>query len=188
MEKTIIIRNKSTLTSFGTHHNGNCVPIIAIDVNRAFNSGVDTAKGLGCSLASVYNVLEGKQPYVRMYERDENGKKIRFIGTCRLTRVSHAEETVDALMESGRNMRDELAKANAKLATYDSELAEFRAWKAEREAIRKAEETRQMTITKAEAKVARCERIASNAEEKFKMALDRLHKARRELKDLKGEE
>lgn len=166
---TITIRNKSTVTSFGVHTHGNCKPIIAIDIDKTFNSGLDAARYFGCAPETIYAVLRGDQPHLRMYERDENKKRIRFLGTCRLTYVSHAEETVDALMENGRNLRDKLSKANEKLAAQESEMAEFRAWKVEQEKIRKAKEMHQLLIDKANARLERAKRMEQNAYEHYQL-------------------
>ena len=123
-----------------------------------------------------------------MYERDENGNKVRSLGYCRIVRATQAEESVDTLMDHGRAQRDELDKANKKLAEYEAEMAEFRAWKAERERIRKAEEEHQNAIAKAKEKVARRERMAKRKEAEHLHALNRLADAQRELDELLKEE
>lgn len=182
LQNTAIIDN-----CIGSHHNGNCDPIIAIDIHRTFTSGIDTAKHFKCSPHTVYQALKTPNPRIRMYEHDENGNRVRFIGYCRIARASHATESVDALMEHSREMMDERDKANKKLAEQEAEMAEFRAWKAEKERIRKAEEERQKAIAKATEKVERRKRMAIRKEEEAAHAWNRVHEAERELAELIGE-
>ena len=186
--KTIIIQNKATINnSVGSHHNGNCDPIIAIDIHQTFTSGIDTAKHFKCSPHTVYQALKTPNPRIRMYEHDENGNRVRFIGYCRIARASHATESVDALMSHGRNVMNELDKANKKLAEQEAEMAEFRAWKAEQERIRKAEEERQNAIAKAKEKLERRKRMAIRKEEEAANAWNRVREADMELAELLAE-
>lgn len=188
MKTTITIQNKATINNtIGHHCNGNSKPIIAIDIHKTFTSCLDAAEYFGCGHAPIYKVLNGHQPYIRMYERDENGKRIRFLGTCRLSYAKQAEESVDALLENGRNMQNELDKANKKLAEQEAEMAEFRAWKAEQERARKAEENRQQAIAKAKEKLERRKRMALRKQEECDNAWNRVREADLELAELLNE-
>ena len=188
MKTTITIQNTANINNtIGHHCNGNAKPIIAIDIHKTFNSGLDAAAYFGCDANYLYSALKKPNPSIRMYERDENGKRIRFLGTCRLSYAKQAEESVDALLETGRNMQDELDKANKKLAEQEAEMAEFRAWKAEKERIRKAEEARQNAIAKAKEKVERRKRMAVRKEEEAAHAWQRVYDAEKELSELIGE-
>jgi hypothetical protein len=185
---TITIQNKATINNcIGSHHNGNCDPIIAIDIHRTFTSGIDTAKHFKCSPHTVYQALKTPNPRIRMYEHDENGNRVRFIGYCRISRASHATESVDALMEHSREMMEERDKVKQKLAEQEAELAEFRAWKAEQERIRKAEEERQNAIAKAKEKLERRKRMALRKEEETANAWKRVREADMELAELLAE-
>lgn len=188
MKTTITIQNKATINNtIGHRTNGNCKPIIAIDVHETFNSGLDAANYFGCDSSVIYQALKRKHPRIRMYEHDENGNKTRFIGTCRLSYAKQAEESVDALLDSGRNMQNELDKANQKLAEQEAEMAEFRAWKAEQERIRKAAEDREKAIAKAKEKVERRKRMALRKEEEAANAWKRVREADEELAALLAE-
>lgn len=185
---TITIQNKATINNcIGSHHNGNCKSIIAIDIHKTFNSGLDAATYFGCHAHQIYSALKKPTPSIRMYERDENGNRIRFIGTCRLAYAAHATESIDALMDHGRTVMNELDKANKKLAEQEAEMAEFRAWKAEQEAKRKAEEVRQQKLAKVKDTIERRKRIAIRREAECENAWNRVHEAEMELAKLLGE-
>lgn len=147
---TMRIRHEANLTSYGTHHNGNCKPIIAVDLHKTFNSLLDAAEFFGVDAQRIWSVLNVNPTHtIGLWERDENGNKIRRICKCRLTYASHMESTVDALMACGRESTEKLNKANERIAELETknkeleaELAELRAWKMAREmrdeAMRKA--------------------------------------------------
>ena len=188
MKTTITIQNKATINnSIGHRTNGNCKPIIAIDIHKTFNSQLDAAEYFKCDNRVISAALKRNNPSIRMYERDENGKRIRFLGTCRLSYAKQAEESVDALLDSGRNMQNELDKANKKLAEQEAEMAEFRAWKAEQERIRKAAEDREKAIAKAKEKLERRKRMALRKEEEAANAWKRVREADMELAELLNE-
>jgi hypothetical protein len=67
-------------------------------------------------------------------------------------------------------------------------MAEFRAWKAEQERIRKAEEERQNAIAKAKEKLERRKRMAIRKEEEAANAWNRVREADMELAKLLGEQ
>lgn len=193
----VIISKQATLTSTGTHTYHTCKPIIAIDIHRTFNSLMDAAEYFGCSYKIICNTLRGKQSAVGIYERDENGKRIRKIGTCRLVYAAYAETAMDAIMETGRNTTTELEKVKAENKALNEELKEYRAWKAEQERIRKEEEARleaerkakeahEKAIANAKEKIERRKRIERDAQEKYQFAIARRQQAEKELAELEG--
>lgn len=193
---TLRIRNEGNLTSNGTHHHKNCKPIIAIELHKTFNSITDTAEFFGVCISHISDVLNGRLKTIGLYERDENGNKIRLICRCRLTYAAHMESTVDKLMECGREATDKLNKANERIETLkkynaelNAELAEYRAWKAEQEVIRKAKEEHEIAITKAKEKVERRKNIEQRKQEEYQLAIARRQEAERELSELlKGDD
>lgn len=123
---TIRIRHEANLTSNGKHHHGCCKPVIAIDIQKTFNSVSDAAEYFGVNINSVILVLKGKQKAIRMYERDENGNRTRFIGTCRLSYAAHAETAIDELMNCGRKYKENLHKANENISNLQTENYELK--------------------------------------------------------------
>ena len=196
---TIIVHNKAILTSEGIHTSACCKPVIAIELHKVFNSRLDAARYFGVSTQTIFDVLNGDRPHIRMYERDEHGNRIRFIGTCRLADGKNPEECMDMLMDHSRKMEMEFKQ---KFSMQETEMAEFRAWKAERDAARKAEEKRlaeidnaKLAIIKAREKVERRDRMVARKESEWAAAVERRDEAVRELAeaeqklfDLEGDE
>ena len=178
---TIIVHNKAILASEGVHTSACCKPVIAIELHKVFNSRLDAARYFGVSAQTIFDVLNGDRPHIRMYERDENGNRIRFVGTCRLVDAKNPEECMDMLMDHSREMEQ-------KLSAQEAEMKEFRAWKAEKEAARKAEEERlaiienaKLAVAKAEGKLERRTRMIERREMEFRTAIERRDNAAREL-------
>lgn len=185
---TIIVHNEAILTSEGKHTSKVCKPLIAVELQQTFNSRLDAAEKLGVCPATIQNVLNGNQSALRLYERDENGNKTRYIGKCTLIDANNPEEGMDLLMGHARKEREKRLEAERKLAEQKAEMAEFLAWKAEREAERKAEEERLATIEKAKLAVAKAEgklerrtRMIERREMEFRTAIERRDEAAREL-------
>lgn len=195
---TLRIRHEANLTSYGTHHNGNCKPIIAVELHRTFNSLTDAADFFGVEPQYIWQVLNGKLNTIGLWERDENGNRIRLICRCRLTYASHFESAVDKLMDCGRKATEQLNKANERIESLkkyneelNEELTEYRAWKAEQEAKRKAEEERikaeakakeerELAIAKANKNVERKQRIFDRLMDALLEAEIRLNEAKME--------
>ena len=172
MEMTNIIRiNKEvTLTSNGTHTNGNCKPVLAIEVQKVFNSYTDVAEYFGTTVAVISNVLNGRQKAIRMYERDENGKRIRYIGKCHLVLACDAATAMDAVLDVGRKAIEELHKANKRIAEFEQKAAMWDALQAEQDTARKAEEERRQVIAKATEKRDKCYDNYIDAMEQYEQA------------------
>lgn len=127
--------------------NGNCKAVRDITNNIKYGSMTEVAMKMGVNIASVSYAV---------------GHKGLCKG-CRLVLESELYKNSDLLCEEIAKANAREAKANdrtnkvkAKLAAaheLESEIAEFRRWKAEQEAKRKAEEERQRKIAKAKEKV-----------------------------------
>lgn len=146
--------------------NGNCKAVRDITNNKRYGSITEAAMANGVSLQAVsVAISKGKlcNGNVFMLEKD-------------------LHKCTDVLCE-------QIAKANAravKAEATETEMAEFRQWKAEREMARKAKEEYEAAITKANAKVARRREICERLEGKLQMATARLMEAESELESLKG--
>lgn len=82
------------------------------------------------------------------------------------------------------NMEKNIMAMASNLSQSESEMAEFRAWKAEKEALRKANEAREMRIGVVRDKVNHLRDVVSKAEAKWKDAMNQLMAYERELEDL----
>ena len=187
---TIVVHNKATLTSEGKRTSKVCKPLIAIELQQTFNSRLDAAEKLGVHPSTIHNVLNGNQHTVKLYERDENGNKVRLLGKCRLGDANHPEECMDLLMEHAREERQKRIDCERKLAEQEMEMQEFREWKAEREAKRKAEEARlreindaRDAVTKANERLERRQRMVERAEAEYIRVIDRYTEAENELRE-----
>lgn len=183
---TLHLRHEANLTSYGTHDNGNCKPVIAIELQRVFNSLTDAAEFFGCDHALIWKVLNGYQNTIGLWERDVNGKRIRRICRCHLKYASDMESAMNMLMENGRGNIDALNKANEEVedlkkenAQLNAELAEFRAWK-------KAKEDHKKAISVAESVLEKCKAKETKAQEEYQLAIARRQNAERELAELKA--
>jgi hypothetical protein len=112
---TLRIRHEANLTSYGTHRNGNSKPIICIELQKTFNSLTDAAEFFGVTHGQIWSALNGFSQKLGLWERDENGKRIRRICYCHLEYANNIEAVADKLMTSGRIMRDDLNKANEEI-------------------------------------------------------------------------
>lgn len=152
MTTTIIIHNKATMKANGVHTSRNNKPVICIDNGKRYASVSDAAESMGVSVSNLSNCLNGKQA-------TRAGLRWSF--------VSHVTENADAILDHTAHLSSELEKANAKLAAQESEMAEFRAWKLEQEKIRKAKETHQLLIDKANARLEHCKAAEQAAYKRY---------------------
>ena len=129
MKKTNInITNNTTIEAYGNHTNGNCKKVYIVELDKACTSMTDAAEVIGCSLDAVSNVIRGKQKTCRGYhiiDLSKAGEAFPQMVTC-LSEI---------------NMHRVKAKAKTpKVEMTSEEVKEFRKWKADKEAKRKAEE------------------------------------------------
>lgn len=119
---TVRISNDAYLTSNGNHFHGSCKPVIAIEINKVFNSELDAAEYFGVHHNQISAVLRGDRKTIGLWERDENGNRIRKICMCHLKFASDATSAMEMVMENGRKTNEELSKAKERLAA-DSKKA-----------------------------------------------------------------
>ncbi|MCI6806308.1 MAG: hypothetical protein MR912_12110 [Prevotella sp.] len=119
---TVRISNDAYLTSNGNHFHGCCKPVIAIEINKVFNSELDAAEYFGVPATKVSAVLRGVQKTLGLWERDENGNRIHKICMCHLKFASDATSAMEMVMKNGRKTNEELSKAKERLAA-DSKKA-----------------------------------------------------------------
>lgn len=162
---TIKFNNQVNLTdSIGTRTNRNCKQVICIETGEIYNSATDAAEKLGCSVDNVSSCCRGKSRLCK-------GKHLSYI--------SHTSENVNALASHIRKISSNHSELEQKAALWD-------AYQAEQEAIRKANETHELALAKAKAKVERRKRVVDNLDDKFQAAVSRLLEAERELEALEN--
>ena len=119
---TVRISNDAYLTSNGNHFHGCCKPVIAIEINKVFNSELDAAEYFGVHHNQISAVLRGDRKTMGLWERDENVNRTRKICMCHLKFASDATSAMEMVMENGRKTNEELSKAKERLAA-DSKKA-----------------------------------------------------------------
>ncbi len=139
MKKNINITNATTIEAHGIHTNRNCKKVYIVEKNMVCTSMTDAAEVIGCSLDAVSNTIRGKQKTCRGYhiiDLSKAGEAFPQMVTC-LSEI---------------NMHRVKAKAKTpKVEMTSEEVKEFRKWKANKEAKRKAEEKAQKRKAKREA-------------------------------------
>jgi len=84
------------------------------------------------------------------------------------------------MMDNNRNTAERVSELERKAALWD-------AFQHEQEMKRKAEEERNATIAKVEAKLERRKRIAERIDAEYQNAVHRMMEAEKELAELKGD-
>ena len=167
--KKINIQHESDIKAEGKLNSKGCKPVICIETGEVFTSVTDAAEYAGEYAQNMSNHLNGKR-------RSIKGKHY-----CYLSRVN---ESLDAIVTRLRET-----------SAVEEDAKRWRAYQAEQDAIRKAEEERQeqarkaredilAQIAKAEAKVARRTEIRDRKIEEARFASERLMEAERELEAL----
>lgn len=162
MKKTINMQHEANIQAEGKLSGRKCKPVICLETGEVFSSVTDAAEKKGLHPAGLSNCLIGKQ-------RTFGGKHY-----CYLSRVS---ESLDVIV------------ARLREASADAEAAQkWKAYEAEQEAKRIAEQKRQDAIVKAKEKVARAQGIHDTLAAKYREALNTLVQAQRELEALEDKE
>lgn len=162
MKKTINMQHEANIQAEGELSGRKCKSVICLETGEVFSSITDAAEKENLHPAGLSACLVGKQ-------RTFGGKH-----WCYLSRVN---ESLDAIVTR-------LREANA-----DVEAAQkWRAYEAEQEAKRIAEQKRQDAIAKAKEKVERAQGIHDTLAAKYREALNTLAQAQRELAALENEE
>jgi hypothetical protein len=112
MMHQITFRHEAKINAYGKKRNGNKRPIIAIDLHESYNSCEDFRETYHVCHNSLYRALHpenGKEIYIKVYNIDENGKKI-CIGKTRVSYTAHSETVVGKLVSNGKEIDKKLSK------------------------------------------------------------------------------
>lgn len=156
--KTINIQNEANIKAEGNLNCYRCKPVICIETGEVFTSITDAAEKAECSMQNISAHLMGKT-------RSVKGKHY-----CYLSRVS---ESLDAIVTRLRET-----------AAVEEDAKRWKAYQAEQEAIRKAEEKRQAEIAKAAEKVAKLTASAQDLEAKWHKVMAELTEAEKAFEAL----
>ena len=160
--KKINIQNESNIKAEGKLNSKKCKPVICIDTGEVFTSCTDAAESAGVAQSVISACCLGKI-------RTANGKRY-----CYLSRVI---ENLDPIVTRLRET-----------AAVEEDAKRWKAYQAEQEAIRKAEEKRQAEIAKAQDKVNRRAEICKRLEAQWNEAMASLMEAEKALEALTGNE
>lgn len=162
MKRTVNLQKEINLTAEGKLSGGNCDLVILVEKGKRFSSQKDLAEYLGVHPSAVSNTINGNQRTCKGYH---------------IIDARRGMENMDVILER-------LSEASA-----DAEAArKWRAYEAEQEAKRIAEQKRQDAINKAKEKVARYQEIYDVLYGKCDEAMNNLVKAQMELEALEDKE
>ena len=162
MKKTINMQHEANIQAEGKLSGRKCKPVICLETGEVFSSMTDAAEYTEVTTATMSNHLTGRY-------RSVKGKHY-----CYLSRVS---ESLDAILARLRET-----------AAIEEDAKKWKAYEAEQEAKRIAEQKRQEAIAKAKEKVARAQGIHDTLAAKYREALNTLAQAQRELEALEDKE
>lgn len=171
MEKTINIQNEANINAKGKLNCYRCKPVICLETGDVFTSVADAAEYVGVHQGNMSQHLRGKL-------RSIKGKHYCYL--------SRATESLDAIVTRLRET-----------SSMEADALKWRAYQAEQEAIRKAEEKRiaderkakeeyEAAVEKAKAKVERRHRMCSRLEQQYHEAIARAMEAEKEYEALTG--
>ena len=141
MANYININKTARIEAQGTHTNGNTKGVVCITNPAFFTSITDAAETAEVHISVMSN-------HVREVSKTCKGNVYMKINDPRV---------VPALAETAAKANARADKAEAEKRAMEAEMAEFRKWKAEQEAARKAEEERQKQEAKLNDKLAKLE-------------------------------
>lgn len=162
MKKTINMQHEANIQAEGKLSGRKCKPVICLETGEVFSSMTDAAEYTEVTTATMSNHLTGRYRSVR-------GKHY-----CYLSRVSESLDTILARLRE--------------TAAIEEDAKRWKAYEAEQEAKRIAEQKRQEAIAKAKEKVARAQGIHDTLAAKYREALNTLAQAQRELEALEDKE
>lgn len=162
MKKTINMQHEANIQAEGKLSGRKCKPVICLETGEVFSSMTDAAEYTEVTTATMSNHLTGRY-------RSVKGKHY-----CYLSRVS---ESLDTILTRLRET-----------AAIEEDAKKWKAYEAEQEAKRIAEQKRQEAIAKAKEKVARAQGIHDTLAAKYREALNTLAQAQRELEALEDKE
>ena len=160
MEKTINIHNDANISAKGKLNSRHCKPVICLETGEVFTSVTDAAEKAGHSAQNLSTHLTGKR-------KTYGGKHYCYL--------SNATENLNAIVSRLRET-----------SQMEEDARKWRAYQAEQEAIRKAEEKRKSDIEKAKEKIERYDKICSRLERRWQDAIANRMKAAEEYESLTG--
>lgn len=162
MKKTINMQHEANIQAEGKLSGRSCKPVICLETGEVFSSMTDAAENIGASIQHMSNHLTGRY-------RSIHGKHYCY--------VSRVTESLDTILTRLRET-----------AAIEEDAKKWKAYEAEQEAKRIAEQKRQDAIAKAKERVARAQGIHDTLAAKYREALSILAQAQRELEALEKEE
>ena len=160
--KKVNIQNEANIKAKGDHTQKNAKAVICIDTGEVYTSALDAAEKIGVHHTTISAVCTGKIQTCK-------GKHY-----CYLSRVT---ESLDSIVTRLRET-----------AAVEEDAKRWKAYQAEQEAIRKAEEKRQSDITKARDNVARLNEATEKYRAMLNNAMNELVAAEQYLESLVGNE
>lgn len=158
--KKINIQNEANINGNGIHNNKKCKPVICIDTGEVFTSAADAAEHAGVHFSMMSAACLGK------------------VRTCKGKRYCYLSQTPENL--------DSIVTRLREASAMESDAKKWRAYQAEQEAVRKAEEKHAAELAKAEAKVAKLTETCNQYEAKLNNTRDALLEAAIELENLRN--
>ena len=162
MKKTINMQHEANIQAEGKLNSKHCKPIICIETGEVFSSVTDAAECAEVTMTMMSGHLGGCY-------RSVKGKHY-----CYLSRVNESLNTILTRLRETSAIEEDAKK--------------WRAYEAEQEVKRIAEQKRQDAINKAKEKVARAQGIHDTLAAKYREALNTLAQAQRELEALEDKE
>ena len=162
MKKTINMQHEANIQAEGKLNSKHCKPIICIETGEVFSSVTDAAECAEVTMTMMSGHLGG-------YYRSVKGKHY-----CYLSRVNESLNTILTRLRETSAVEEDAKK--------------WRAYEAEQEVKRIAEQKRQDAINKAKEKVARAQGIHDTLAAKYREALNTLAQAQMELEALEDKE
>jgi chromosome segregation ATPase len=171
--KTINIHNNTNINAEGKLNSKHCKPVICLETGEVFSSVTDAADAVGRNAQNLSYHLTGK---------------LKSFAGRHYCYLSKATESLDAIVTRLRET-----------SSMEDDARKWRAYQAEQEAIRKAEQKRidderkakeqhEAAIAKAKAKLDRCTAICERLESELLRAEQRRMEAEEELRALTGDE
>lgn len=162
MKKTINMQHEANIQAEGKLTSKNCKPVICLETGEVFTSVTDAAESIGVMQSNMSMHLTGRT------------RSIHKRHYCYLSRVN---ENLDAIVTRLRET-----------SAIEEDAKKWKAYEAEQEAKRIAEQKHQEAIAKAKEKVERAQSIHDTLAAKYREALNTLAQAQMELKALEDKE